>query len=85
MQVGVWAEHVKSAPSLRHPPLQSIPSYNAGLRPRDRKGRARSTGEQGGSSHCNLGQREPAASGEEEGDGQRRRPVWGGAGAGGAP
>lgn len=41
---------------VRYHLLQSISFYNMGLRPREEKGHARSTGEQGSNSHCNKGQ-----------------------------
>lgn len=39
--------------------LQSISFYNVRLRPREGKGHARSTGEQGSNTHCNMGQWAP--------------------------
>lgn len=76
-------------PCRQHQP-QSFSFYYVEHRPREGKGQATSTGEQGGSSHCDISQRKPhpqisllnlrgahSLRRERSVGGKRRRPVWG--------
>lgn len=88
MQILLCVERIKHIYQFRYQLPQNISFYNMGLRPREGRRHARSTGEQGGSSHCNRGQmpnpqiaplrlQESKPSGEEEGGWDKEEASWG--------